>query len=104
MAESVEDRISEATLHLLRSGGPLSVTVEAVAANSGVALSDASQDAPAYKTTPPSAAAAVIVDAVVKGKYRATIGSDAAAMDKLSRLSPRRATTLIARQMGALLT
>lgn len=74
-----------------------------IAANSGVALSDGSADAPAYKTTPPSAAAAVIVDAVVKGKYRATIGSDAAAMDKLSRLSPKRATTLIAKQMGSLL-
>ena len=74
-----------------------------IAANSGVALSDGSQDAPAYKTTPPSAAAAVIVDAVMKGRYRATIGGDAAAMDKLSRLSPKRATTLIAKQMGALL-
>ncbi|HKV21500.1 MAG TPA: helix-turn-helix domain-containing protein [Mycobacterium sp.] len=37
MAESVENRISETTLHLLRAGGPRSVTVEAVAANSGVA-------------------------------------------------------------------
>lgn len=75
-----------------------------IAANSGVALSDgSSHDAPAYKTTPPSTATAVIIDAVVKGKYRATIGSDAAAMDKLSRLSPRRATTLIAKQMGSLL-
>jgi NAD(P)-dependent dehydrogenase (short-subunit alcohol dehydrogenase family) len=74
-----------------------------IAANSGVALSDGSEDTPAYKTTPPSTAAAVIIDAVVKGKYRATIGSDAAAMDKLSRLSPKRATTLIAKQMGSLL-
>ncbi|QKJ18164.1 SDR family NAD(P)-dependent oxidoreductase [Microbacterium hominis] len=74
-----------------------------IAANSGVALSDGSADAPAYKTTAPTAAAAVIVDAVEKGKYRATIGGDAAAMDKLSRLSPKRATTLIAKQMGALL-
>jgi AcrR family transcriptional regulator len=37
MAESVDDRISETTLHLLRGGGPRSVTVEAVAATSGVA-------------------------------------------------------------------
>jgi AcrR family transcriptional regulator len=33
----VEDGITEATLHLLRSGGPRSVTVEAVAAHSGIA-------------------------------------------------------------------
>ncbi len=37
MSQSVEDRISETTLHLLRGGGPRSVTVEAVAARSGVA-------------------------------------------------------------------
>lgn len=35
--DSVEDRIAEATLTLLRSGGPRAVTVEAVAAASGVA-------------------------------------------------------------------
>lgn len=74
-----------------------------IAANSGVSLTGGSQDAPAYKTTSPADAAAVIIDAVAKGKYRATIGRDAAAMDKLSRLSPKRATTLIAKQMGALL-
>lgn len=76
-----------------------------IATNSGVALSGGSSaDAPAYKTTSPEAAARVIVDALVTGKYRATIGSDAAAMDKLSRFSPKRATTLIAKQMGALLS
>ena len=35
--DSVEDRIADATLRLLRSGGPRAVTVEAVAAASGVA-------------------------------------------------------------------
>jgi AcrR family transcriptional regulator len=33
----VEDKIAESTLHLLRAGGPRSVTVEAVTAHSGVA-------------------------------------------------------------------
>ncbi|MEW2481420.1 helix-turn-helix domain-containing protein [Mycobacterium sp. NPDC049093] len=33
----VEDGIAESTLHLLRSGGPRAVTVEAVAAHSGIA-------------------------------------------------------------------
>lgn len=74
-----------------------------IAANSGVALTDGSSDAPAYKTTSPVDAAKVIVQAIEKGKYRATIGGDAAAMDRLSRLSPQRATTLIAKQMGSLL-
>lgn len=74
-----------------------------IAANSGVALTDSSADAPAYKTTSPADAARVIIATVKKGKYRATIGGDAAAMDRLSRLSPQRATTLIAKQMGGLL-
>lgn len=34
---SVEDRIAASTLHLLRTGGPRAVTVEAVADHSGVA-------------------------------------------------------------------
>lgn len=34
---AVEDRIAESTLHLLRGGGPRSVTVEAVTAHSGIA-------------------------------------------------------------------
>ena len=35
--ESVEDRIAESALQLLRTGGPRSVTVEAVTAHSGIA-------------------------------------------------------------------
>ena len=75
-----------------------------IAANSGVSLgSDASADAPTYKTTSPTVAARVIIDAIRKGKFRATIGSDAAAMDRISRLSPKTATTMIAKQMSGLL-
>ena len=37
MAENVEERIRDSTLHLLRTGGPRSVTVEAVTAHSGIA-------------------------------------------------------------------
>ncbi|WP_404429859.1 SDR family oxidoreductase [Microbacterium lacus] len=75
-----------------------------IATNSGVSLGDASADAPAYKTTLPEEAARVIVEAIKKGKFRATIGRDAAAMDRLARLSPKTATTVIAKQMGALLS
>ncbi|MCT9821374.1 SDR family oxidoreductase [Microbacterium sp. W1N] len=75
-----------------------------IATNSGVALGDASADAPAFKTTSPEDAARVIVDAVEKGKFRATIGRDAATMDRLSRLNPKMATTMIAKQMGSLLS
>lgn len=75
-----------------------------IAANSGVSLTgDDSGKAATYKTTSPVKAAQVIVDAITKGRFRATIGSDAATMDRLSRLNPRFATTLIAKQMRDLL-
>ncbi|MFB6608912.1 SDR family NAD(P)-dependent oxidoreductase [Agromyces sp. NPDC056379] len=75
-----------------------------IAANSGVSLAgDASTETAAYKTTSPVQAGKVIVTAIEKARFRATIGSDAAAMDRLARLNPRLATTLIAKQMGELL-
>lgn len=76
-----------------------------IAQNSGVAIAGdaAAAEAPAHKTTPPAEAGRVIVDALEKGKFRATIGGDAAAMDRLSRLSPKKATEIIAKQMGDLL-
>ncbi|MGX5696248.1 SDR family NAD(P)-dependent oxidoreductase [Agromyces soli] len=75
-----------------------------IAANSGVSLAgDTSAEKATYKTTSPVEAGRVIVAAIEKGRFRATIGSDAAAMDRLSRLNPRFATTLIAKQMGDLL-
>jgi short-subunit dehydrogenase len=78
----------------------------AIAANSGVSLGaeGATGETSAYKTTSPQKAAEVIVDAIRRGRFRATIGSDAAAMDKLSRLNPKMATTMIAKQMSGLLT
>jgi len=75
-----------------------------IAANSGVELGgDASAENSTHKTTTPQVAGRVIVDAIRKNRFRATIGSDAAAMDRISRLNPKFATTLIAKQMGDLL-
>lgn len=48
-------------------------------------------------------AAAQIVEGIEKGSYRVVIGKDARALDKLSRLSPRRATEMIAKKMASLL-
>lgn len=76
-----------------------------IATNSGVAIAgDATADASSFKMTSPVEAGRVIVDAIVKGRFRATIGSDAAMMDRLSRLNPKFATRLIAKQMGGLLS
>lgn len=76
-----------------------------IAQNSGVAITaDAdSAEAPKHKMTAPSEAGRVIVDALEKGKFRATIGSDAAMLDRLARLSPKKATEIVAKQMADLL-
>ena len=92
-----------------------------IAQNSGVSIGEAAagsaseenanggntsagnEDAPTHKTTPAPEAARQIIEALEKGKFRATVGADATAMDRIARLSPKKATELIAKQMGDLL-
>lgn len=72
--------------------------------NSGVSNPGGeSAESSSFKMTSPQDAAAVIIKALEKGKFRAMIGGDAAALDKMKRLSPRKATELIAKKMGSLL-
>ena len=56
-----------------------------------------------FKTTSPQDATRMITEAVEADKVRATIGKDAAMMDRLSRLMPERAAALIYKQMKSLL-
>lgn len=78
-----------------------------IATNSGVTMDGAgagsSEDAPTFKMTSPAEAGRRIVKTIETGAFRTVIGSDAAAMDKLSRLNPKMATRMIAKQMGSLL-
>ncbi|UOE44071.1 SDR family NAD(P)-dependent oxidoreductase [Agromyces larvae] len=79
-----------------------------IASNSGVAIGggQTAEEAAASSTrkmTSAPDAGRVIVEAIEKGRFRATIGSDASMIDKISRLSPKRATEMIAKQMGDLL-
>lgn len=60
-------------------------------------------DAAKFKTTSPQEAARVIIEAMERDAFRATIGKDAAMMDRLSRLMPERAAALIYKQMKSLL-
>jgi hypothetical protein len=53
--------------------------------------------------TLPQDAARQIVEGVEWGSYRVVIGGDARMLDRLSRLSPRRATDMIAKRMAGLL-
>lgn len=75
-----------------------------IAANSGARLASSGDAAESKrKITSPAEAARVIVEAIEKGRFRATIGSDAAMMDRLSRLNPKMAAEVIGKQMADLL-
>ena len=77
-----------------------------ITSNSGVDMSKmaaAAGDGKQRKTTSPADAGRQIIEAMEKGSFRATIGSDARFMDRFARFSPRRATLLIANQMKSLL-
>jgi NAD(P)-dependent dehydrogenase (short-subunit alcohol dehydrogenase family) len=97
------------TLYAELRGTPVVVTVvfpggvgTNITGNSGV---EAPQ-LPAGKTpkvTSVEDAARQIVDAVATGTFRVLIGGDARMLDRLSRLSPRRAITTVAQQMSKLL-
>lgn len=74
-----------------------------ITANSGVEVPHAANaDAAEFKTTTAADAGEVIVTAMMKGSYRATIGSDAKMLDRLTRLAPERAMAMIAEQMASL--
>lgn len=77
-----------------------------IATNSGAAVPgrDASSaEEVAGTLTTAADAAAQVVAGMEKGAFRVVIGKDARVVDRLSRLSPRRATELIAKRMAHLL-
>jgi NAD(P)-dependent dehydrogenase (short-subunit alcohol dehydrogenase family) len=75
-----------------------------ITANSGVEVPDFTPaNGKLPKTTSPADAGRQIIEGLEKGAFRVRIGGDAKFMDRLSRLSPRRATLLIANQMKSLL-
>lgn len=74
--------------------------------NSGVdtsKLEAATAGSKPRKTVTPEDAGRQIIEGMEKGSFRVLIGSDAKFMDRFARLSPRRATLLIADQMKSLL-
>jgi short-subunit dehydrogenase len=77
-----------------------------IAANSGVGitseLEDESQQS-SIKMLAPSKAAQIIVDGIEQNRYRIIVGSDAAFMDFIYRVSPKRAAKFIFKQMESLL-
>ena len=78
-----------------------------IAANSGVGISsqaaEASHQRRSFNPLAPSKAAEIIVDGIERDRYRVFVGSDAAFMDFIYRLSPERAANYIFKQMKSLL-
>ncbi|MFC4555774.1 SDR family NAD(P)-dependent oxidoreductase [Georgenia faecalis] len=76
-----------------------------ITTNSGAAVPGRARSAKSSttKTTSAAEAARMIIAAVERGAYRATLGNDARGLDLLARLSPRRATDMIAGKMKSLL-
>lgn len=76
-----------------------------ITTNSGVAIPNLGADAEkmAGRAMAAGEAARIILDGMEKDAYRVMVGSDAKLMDRLYRLSPRRAAGFIANQMKALL-
>lgn len=80
-----------------------------ITANSGVAIpggmtpEQAEEAARKHRPLPPAEAARTILDAMERDAFRVTVGKDATTMDRLSRLSPRRAAALVRRNMRDLL-
>jgi short-subunit dehydrogenase len=78
-----------------------------ISQNSGVGPSaeEATADgkAPKFKMTAPADAAQIIIDAMERDAFRVMVGSDAAMLDRLSRLAPKKAAEIIQKQMKDLL-
>ena len=76
-----------------------------IAANSGVTIAAPEQTSSrAARTYPADKAARDIVDGMERNRFRVLVGPDAKLLDRLYRLSPRRATRFIAGQMKDLLS
>lgn len=74
-----------------------------IAANSGVTLDFADDAAAATSMTSATEAARVIVDALASGDPRVLIGKDTRMLDRMSRLMPTKAVTIVAKRMQAYL-
>jgi hypothetical protein len=76
-----------------------------IVANSGVDIPVSPEEAATQsrRTLAADKAARIILDGMEKNAYRVMVGSDAKLMDRLYRLSPKRAAGFIQRQMRDLL-
>lgn len=73
-----------------------------ITANSGVAAPHMAMGGKQPRVTSPGDAAHAVVHAIETGKFRVVIGRDARMLDLMGRIAPKRAITMIADKMAAL--
>lgn len=74
-----------------------------IAANSGVAAPGVDASSVGFKMTSAPEAATEIIDAIEHGTYRVLIGSDARNLDRMARIMPTKAITIVAKKMRKLM-
>lgn len=74
-----------------------------IAGNSGVTIDFSGDAAAATSMTPAAEAGRVIVDALASGDPRVLIGKDTRMLDRMARLMPTKAVTIVAKKMQAYL-
>jgi len=70
-----------------------------IALSAGINTNDIASDKSSYKMLSPQKAAALIIDAMERNRFRANIGRDAQLMDLFYRFSPQKAINLIGKVM-----
>lgn len=95
-AELMDTNVSASVVY----PGAINTNIKANSGASATLLTAEQSKEAASKTTSPEAAARVIVETIERGSFRATIGTDAALLDKLARLNPKKATEIIAKKMA----
>jgi short-subunit dehydrogenase len=98
-SEGLDGELSETNIHVM-TVFPGNVATN-LAENSGVKMIDAGRRR--VHATAPEAAGEKIVRGIAKDRYRLIIGADAHALNALARISPRRTTRLVAKQIKAVL-
>lgn len=76
-----------------------------ITVNSGIAIDLAAAESSSQRMRPmePAAAATMMIEGIEQDKFNVFVGRDATMMDKFYRVSPKRATRYIAKQMKMLL-
>lgn len=73
-----------------------------ITTNSDVKMANTDAESSAHKTLPADKAAAIMINAIEKNKYRVMVGSDARMLDIFYRISPRRAVNMIVKKMSGM--